>query len=234
MRFPLLLPLTALFACSDSGGSTPTPDASTSPDGAGEPDSSVQPDASVDDPGPEFVAMGPAAGYHWFWDPAPQDAPNTRCNVGGPNSWNFYADTWQLQSPNPTIKGFAIALQATPGGSLGCTYTLDGRFTCTNHIYSVDLQQLPVNLQATVTMTTSASGRFLELPGTDPANQDFHLYSARYAAQLDLVFSATCAGSQCAQAASAFGTATFPCTSTFSGLESVNYTDPTLSMPSQM
>ena len=42
------------------------------------------------------------------------------CGVGTQNSFDFYADTWQLQSPSTSLKEFAIALQATPGGTLVC------------------------------------------------------------------------------------------------------------------
>ncbi|HVK84388.1 MAG TPA: hypothetical protein VM513_09795 [Kofleriaceae bacterium] len=236
MRSLLVSPLVALLACSDSGGTSSTPDAADSPDDAVVSDDAtmIEPDADLPDPGADFAANGPGAGYQWFLAPAPQDAPYTNCNVGGTNSWKFYADTWQVQSPNPSIKQFGLALQATPGGTHACTYsTDDGTFTCTDTVISQNLNSLPppYTLDAVVSMKTSASGRFRERMAPDPESTENHTYSARWAADLGLVMTATCSGTQCAQAATGMGVASFPCTSMFSSLESLNYSDPTLSDP---
>jgi hypothetical protein len=181
----------------------------------------------------DFTENGPGEGYHWFLEPAPVDAPVTRCGVGTQNSFNFYADTWQLQSSSPSLMQFGIALQATPGGTLVCDYTNDGRFTCSTTSYGQDLSALPppYSLDAYVTMTTTATGRFVEREGTDPTTQADHTYSPRWAANLNLTFAATCTGTQCSSAAAGMGSNGFPCESTFTGLESVNYSDPTLADP---
>ena len=176
---------------------------------------------------------GPGNGYHWLLKPAPTDAPGANCGVGAQNSWNFYADTWQVQSASPSLSAFTLALQATGLGSVGCSYTPDGRFTCVPYTLGTDLSKLPApyTMDAVVSMKSMISGRFRERVAPDPATDADHTYSARWAADLDLRFEATCTGTACASAAAGMGASGFPCTSAFSGLESLNYSDPTLTSP---
>jgi hypothetical protein len=243
--FPLLA-FTALFGCSGgdpddtSPGDTDTP-ADDTDDGddtdAGDTDADDTDGGDTDDewpdPGPDFAAHGPGAGYHWFLEPAPTDASYTHCGVGSANSFGFYSDTWQLQSPSTSLMQFAIALQATPGGTLVCDYEADGTFTCSTTTFTQDLRMLPspYTMDAVVTMNTTGSGRFRERVDVDPSTSEAHTYSARWAADLDLTFSASCTGSECASASAAMGAEGFPCTSTFTSLASVNYSDPTLTDP---
>lgn len=243
MRSFLWLALVPLLACdggsdtsddtaddTDTGDDTGDTDTDTSDSDTSDSDTA---DTGFPDPGADFTANGPGAGYHWFLDPAPTDAPLTNCGVGAQNSFLFYADTWQLQSPSTSLMEFAIALQATPGGTLVCEYAADGTFTCSTITTVTNLNNFPppYNLDAVISQSTTASGRFRERIDVDPADDQPHTYGARWAADLHLVFSATCVGAHCAAAASGMGAQGFPCTSTFTGLESVNYSDPTLTHP---
>lgn len=249
MRPLLLLSLLTFVACKsgDDGGDTDTDatsddsdstdgsDDDTDDDGSDDTDDGGSDDTDEDfpPPGEDFTSNGPGAGYHWFLEPAPVDAPNTRCGVGSARSMNFYADTWQVQSPSTSLMQFAIALQATPGGSMVCDYELDGTFTCSTTTTVQNLSQLepPYNLDATVSMSTTASGRFRARTADDPSTDADHDYTARWAADLNITFSVTCTGTQCSSAAGGMGSAGFPCTSTFTRLGSVNYSDPTLELP---
>jgi hypothetical protein len=102
-----------------------------------------------------------------------------------------------LVSLDTTGETFTWDYVAEGDPDASCFYDQTQNFVCNNTQIGSSLS--PIGIQATVNVTTTASGTF-----SSPTVSEFAISKT-----------ITCSGSQCSIAASAFGVSGFPCTATF-------------------
>ncbi len=89
------------------------------------------------------------------------------------------SETAIIQSVSTSLEEFALAVQATNvPGTNACAWSDDGTFTCSAPVHVLNLNNLepPYNMDAVVTSTLAASGRFGARDGVDPENDAAHTF----------------------------------------------------------